>query len=224
MLIAAAFHAREQRRLKERSTANDSDPSSAMSTAADAATSLNSVSNRSIDEAPSCSIVIPPPPPPYHQPPAPSISSWHPSVSTTAHPAVLFYSRSLKNKLPDLHQHIYSSVDLRSTFITESWLNSSVTDSMLDPRNLFNIFRCDRVGRAGGGVCAMFPRKFRSHEHRLSPDDHSISMKSGCELVCIDTQLDQSKYRIILIYRPSLPSCNLNDVNEKNISTQMPCN
>ena len=86
---------------------------------------------------------------------------------------------------------------------------------MLDPRNLFNIFRCDRTDRAGGGVCAMIPKKFRSHEHRLSPDDQSILMKSGCELVCIDTQLDQSKYRIILIYRPPLPFYNLNDVNEK---------
>ena len=73
---AAAFHAREQRRLKERSTANDPNPSSDMSTTGDAATSLNSVSNRSIDDVPSCSIVIPPPPPPpYHQPPAPSVSS-----------------------------------------------------------------------------------------------------------------------------------------------------
>ena len=73
---AAAFQAREQRRLKERSTANNSDPSSAMSTTADAATSFNSVPNRSIDDASSCSNVIPPPPlPPFHQPQAPSVSS-----------------------------------------------------------------------------------------------------------------------------------------------------
>ena len=39
--------------------------------------------------------------------------------------------------------------------ITETWLSSYITESILDPRGEFNIVRKDRQNCRGGGVCAI---------------------------------------------------------------------
>src|SRR5437870_3600463 len=44
-----------------------------------------------------------------------------------------FNARSVKNKLPDLHHAIYNQDPSLVFCITESWLNDSVTNSMIDP-------------------------------------------------------------------------------------------
>ena len=76
--------------------------------------------------------------------------------STSVHAAVLLNARSINNKLCELHQLIYDS-NLEFVFITETWLNDDVTDSMLDPYDRFYVFRRDRIGRSGGGcVCFYF--------------------------------------------------------------------
>ena len=129
--------------------------------------------------------------------------------TTSAHPAILFNARSLKNKLPDLHQLNYSCDVSRLTFISETWLNSSVTNSMLDPRQQFEIYRCDRQVRTGGGVCAMIPTIYKSHEHTFSNDERLLLESSGCEAVCIDVTINKSKYRFIAVYRPPLSSTDI---------------
>ena len=117
--------------------------------------------------------------------------------STVAHPAVLLNARSIKNKLCDLHQLIYDS-KLEFVFITESWLNDDVTDSMLDPNDQFNVFRRDRIGRNGGGVCALISKSFKcSVNDQLIPNN-----PKSCEYICIDTQLNATKYRFIVVYSP----------------------
>ena len=149
--------------------------------------------------------------------PAPSSSTtpqWQPS-NTEAHPAILFNARSLKNKLPELHQLIYSGDKLSLIFITESWLNQSVTNAMLDPLHQYNIYRCDRSDRTGGGVCAMVPASIKSNEHHLNDEERKLLLVSGCEAVCIDTQLELSRYRFIIIYRP--PSTHT-DVHDRSIN------
>ena len=128
-------------------------------------------------------------------------SQWQ-SQTSIAYPALLFNARSLKNKLPDLHQLIYSSNEPRMTFISETWLSCSVTNSMLDPRHHFNIFRCDRPGRSGGGVCAMISLQYKCHERVFSDDDFSMVKHSGCEIVCIDVTIVSTKHRFIVVYRP----------------------
>ena len=106
------------------------------------------------------------------------------------------------------------------TFISETWLNCSVTNSMLDPLHHFNIFRCDRPNRPGqalhhfnifrcdrpnrpgGGVCAMIPLQYKCHEHVFSDDDLSMLKISGCEIVCIDVTIVTTKHCFIVVYRP----------------------
>jgi len=66
-----------------------------------------------------------------------------------------FNARSIKNKLSELHSAMYGS-DASVIVITESWLHSDMnSDGLVDPYGKFTIFRKDRVGRNGGGVCIL---------------------------------------------------------------------
>jgi len=57
---------------------------------------------------------------------------------------VLLNARSLKNKLADLHVFLHcNSPDL--VFVTESWLDDSVTDGVIDPSGLYSVYRHDRL-------------------------------------------------------------------------------
>jgi len=62
-----------------------------------------------------------------------------------------FNARSLKNKLSELHYTLYSSY-LLIICVAESWLNDSVTNAMLDPLGLFDIYCRDRPSHAGGVI------------------------------------------------------------------------
>ena len=73
---------------------------------------------------------------------------------------------------------------------------------MLDPQHQYDIYRCDRIDRVGGGVCALISKSFRSSEHSLSEIQRDLMSKSGCEVVCFDLHLDHFKYRFIVLYRP----------------------
>lgn len=67
----------------------------------------------------------------------------------------LLNARSLVNKLPDLHYLLYNcdanNLSPDVIFVTESWLNETISDGMLDPENKFTVIRQDRFGLRGGG-------------------------------------------------------------------------
>ena len=65
-----------------------------------------------------------------------------------------FYSnaQSIKNKLSDLHDILYSFA-FKVILFSETWLIPNLSNAMLDPRGLYSIFRKDRDNRFGGGVC-----------------------------------------------------------------------
>jgi len=67
---------------------------------------------------------------------------------------LLFNARSICNKLFEL-QHLLYVENCDCVFITESWLNSDITDALIDPRALYSVIRKDRIGTRGGGVCAI---------------------------------------------------------------------
>ena len=64
-------------------------------------------------------------------------------------------------------------------------------------------------------MCAMVPTSIKSNEHHLNDEERKLLLDSGCEAVCIDTQLELSRYRFITIYRP--PST-LTDVHDRSIN------
>jgi len=59
--------------------------------------------------------------------------------------------RSLGNKIADLH-HFLESESPDVLILTESWLDTSIPDSLLVPSQSYHIFRIDRSSRGGGVV------------------------------------------------------------------------
>ena len=130
----------------------------------------------------------------------PSTSTVWRGSNTDIIPAYLFNARSLRNKLPDLHQFIYSS-EQSLFFITESWLSADVTDQLLDPMERFSVVRCDRRDRVGGGVCAIIPKHFRYTVLNINLIE---SLKSGCDITGLDIYINKLRYRFILVYKPPI--------------------
>ena len=135
------------------------------------------------------------------------------------HSSLLFNARSLKNKLPCFHNLIYSSHHQFSfVFVSESWLDASVTDSMLDPSHIYQIFRHDRSNRVGGGVCALVANTIRCVKLSLTTANTDLLIHSDCDLLCLDVFLSGVKQRIILVYRPPSSSFNREDLLPKTNS------
>jgi hypothetical protein len=76
------------------------------------------------------------------------------SSATSTFVLSCFYcnAQSLKNKISDLHDVLYSYEHNIIAF-SETWLILDLSDGILDPRGHYNIFRKDRNFKAGGGVC-----------------------------------------------------------------------
>lgn len=80
-----------------------------------------------------------------------AINSPQPTNSYDSLHCILFNARSLKNKLPDLHCLLRDKLDL--IFVTETWLNDSVTDNILVNSHNYSVFRNDRLVDPNGDVC-----------------------------------------------------------------------
>ena len=82
-------------------------------------------------------------------------------------------------------------------FVTETWFNNELTDSMFDQHGRCQIFRCDRPDRVGGGVCAMIEKGIKCTRLTLSDTDQSLLLGSKCELICLNVFISDSKYLFI---------------------------
>ena len=51
-------------------------------------------------------------------------------------------------------------------FVTESWLNDTVSDGILCASTVYQVFRCDRQDKIGGGV-ATFRKKYLHDNNNL---------------------------------------------------------
>lgn len=107
----------------------------------------------------------------------------------------LINARSVVNKLPELHNMIYGSSDVGCFCFTESWLNESVTDAMLDPNSVFAVFRSDRQRTRGGGVCMLISKEFKTIQIQLQDTPVEVDM------LYVDLLFSQP-YRIFVVYRP----------------------
>lgn len=118
---------------------------------------------------------------------------------------LLFNSRSLLNKLPELHNILYSSNNIDCICITESWLHGEIPDSLLDPKSMYTVMRCDRVGIRGGGVCLFVKRHFHVLRNDLTPTP------AGVELLCFDLLGFDATYRFF----HSIPSSSQSQHKQK---------
>ena len=113
----------------------------------------------------------------------------------------LFNSRSLKNKLSELHCFLSNSPDC--VFVCESWRNDTVTDTMPDPSGKYTVLRRDRAEqRTGGEVCALVLKQYTCRQLFLSTTCDDLRSDSGCDILYLEILLGHPKFRIILIYRP----------------------
>jgi len=109
---------------------------------------------------------------------------------------VLVNARSICNKLVEFRQLIYSN-DYDVIFICESWLTSNWPNGILDPLHMFNIVRCDRNLRSGGGVCILIKKSLNYAE--IAVDDQFNLLEICCIDIILGTHLH---YRFVCTYRP----------------------
>jgi len=108
---------------------------------------------------------------------------------------VLINARSLRNKLPEL-QALLSVKHPSLVFITESWLDCSITDNVINPSADYSIYRHDRAMRVGGGVMAMVSKQMHSYQISIPKQFQLV------EIECFEVVVDHSTYRFIVLYRP----------------------
>ena len=85
-------------------------------------------------------------------------------------------------------------------FITESWLNPAISDGEICGNCPYKVVRKDRLGRKGGGVCALVHCSFVFEKVCYN------SRNLLCDVVCFDVFLpSMEKHRFIAVYRP--PQC-----------------
>lgn len=108
---------------------------------------------------------------------------------------VLINARSLRNKLSDFHA-LLSVTQPGLVFVTESWLEESITDGMIDPNGSYAVYRHDRAVRVGGGVLALVSKQYNSYR-LLLPNQFLL-----VEVECFEIVTDFTTYRFIVVYRP----------------------
>jgi len=81
-------------------------------------------------------------------------------------------------------------------FITESWLDSSITDGLIDPNGSYAVYRHDRLHRVGGGVMALVSVSMHSYQIKIQQQFSHI------EAECFEIITHFGKCRFIVLYRP----------------------
>ncbi len=105
----------------------------------------------------------------------------------------------MSNKLVELNSLLsgtYSDDSYDIVAVTETWLGNEVPDTMVCSVADYLIFRKDRRGRVGGGVC-FFIRK--NLNPVLVPLDDQFT---DLELLAVDLVQDKVRIRLLLLYRP----------------------
>ena len=115
-----------------------------------------------------------------------------------------FNAQSIVNKTSELYDMLYHTLP-DCVLVSESWLQADICDGLLDPKCIYNVFRKDRVGRRGGGVCA-----FVNRNHPVLP----VTLQdkySDLELLGIDFVGVKPMLRMFIVYRP--PYYDLNAIS-----------
>ena len=100
--------------------------------------------------------------------------------STNRINCVSLNARSLRGKINELHDLLYNS-NYSIIAINETWLSACVTNGLLDPRNMFNIYRKDRISvHPAGGVCIFVAKSIASRDLTIDYIRYSGVEVVGC--------------------------------------------
>ncbi|KAI5723157.1 hypothetical protein M8J76_002202 [Diaphorina citri] len=81
--------------------------------------------------------------------------------------------------------------------VTESWLDSTITDSEISILG-YRVIRNDRVGRRGGGVAVYLNEQFSYQVLASSPSQYSATT----EFLLLEVVVDSSKLLVAAVYHP----------------------
>jgi len=110
--------------------------------------------------------------------------------------SVLLNARSLKNKLCDFNSLLLDRPNYLTVLVTESWLNSSVTNSMIDTSGRYVVHRNDRLTKQGGGVLCLVTKDWPSHTISLPEKFSSL------DIIAVTICTDVGPISYITAYRP----------------------
>ena len=88
---------------------------------------------------------------------------------------------SLESKVGVLQDIVYR-LELDVICLTETWLNESIMDHEILP-TAYNIYRCDRAGRVGGGVMTAIKSTLSSTLHEVPSQFSSLETRAPNENV-----------------------------------------
>jgi len=109
---------------------------------------------------------------------------------------VLLNARSLRNKLCDFNSLLLDRTNYLTVLVTESWLNSSVTNSMIDTSGRYVVHRNDRLTKQGGGVLCLVTNDWPSHTISLPGKFSSL------DIIAVTICTDVGPVRYTTAYRP----------------------
>ncbi len=78
-------------------------------------------------------------------------------------PFLFLNIRSVKTKINELETLILGSESLPIVLMSESWMSMDDPDNILPCYASYNVYRCDREQRRGGGVLIMVPKTISSY-------------------------------------------------------------
>lgn len=117
----------------------------------------------------------------------------------------LLNSRSVSNKI----EHLRLFLDAYypdMIFITETWLSSKISSSEIIGDSPYKLFRADRSGRRGGGICCIVKDCINLTEYALPSRSN---LKSDILVLDAFDSSSEISLRLVLVYRP--PNSTLTD-------------
>src|SRR5580765_6927369 len=94
--------------------------------------------------------------------------------------------------------HFFCNADFHVICMSETWLRPGITDVMLRLPG-YSLFRCDRMGRSGGGVAFYLSDRFRASILRCSAGTPAVRP----EFIIAEITFNKlSKLLLAVVYRP----------------------
>ena len=110
---------------------------------------------------------------------------------------IYFNARSIRSKLTDLHDLLYSTTPNKIVCITETWLSQEFSSALIDPNQKFLIYRTDRNRKSpSGGVCIMVEKKLKSAKIEVN----SSGLFDDVEMVACSLMLGSFTMHISCVY------------------------
>ena len=133
-------------------------------------------------------------------------SNYKPAYGNENTKVYYFNARSIRSRLFDLHQILYSGL-YSVICISESWLSPNIVNGLIDDRGWYNIYRRDRPGpNPGGGVCILVLKGLQSSMidcARVMPND----VYDNVEIVGCTISMNTLSFTITCVYlAPNLNS------------------